>query len=273
MKFLETDLNNALSTVSKLATESGALETAPTQTLTINEQGILFQVRVLNGFRKKNVGYSVSTNPFLPYEQDLYVKHLNSGHVILLNKYNLVPNHFLIVTPEFEPQESLLTLHEFTALQEIHDQLDVLSFYNSGRQAGASQPHKHLQAFPLDQLPIDNIMASVTSYQPEALPQLPFKNLACKLDLGRNDTNDLFSLYQQMLSELALIYSDQENPEPYNLLMTRQWMLVVPRSQGRPDGIAINALGYAGLMLAKDQQQFDHIRKTGIFNLLAKASL
>ncbi len=272
MKFLETKLIDSLSQVSKLAIESGALETAPTLIQPINEQDISFQVRVLNGFRKKKKGYSISRNPFLPYEKSLYVKHLNSGHVILLNKYNLVPNHFLIVTPIFEPQESLLTLNEFTALVDIHSQLDVLSFYNSGRQAGASQPHRHLQALPLDKLPIDGIMASIPSYQPEQLPQLPFKHLACKLDLKSNDAGYLFSLYQQMLSTLSLITSGQENPAPYNLLMTRQWMLVVPRSEGRPDGVAINALGYAGFMLAKNQQQFNHIKTTGILNLLTKAS-
>jgi ATP adenylyltransferase len=41
----------------------------------------------------------------------------------------------------------------------------------------------------------------------------------------------------------------------YNLLVTRQWLLWVPRSQEFFEGISINALGFAGALLAKDTVQ------------------
>ncbi len=36
---------------------------------------------------------------------------------------------------------------------------------------------------------------------------------------------------------------------PYNLLMTRDWMLVVPRSSGATGPIEVNALGFAGTLV------------------------
>ena len=75
----------------------------------------------------------------------------------LLNKYNVVPHHLLIITRHFESQESALTQADFQALWTCLAEYDSLGFYNSGESAGASQPHKHLQTVPLpmhDQLEI-----------------------------------------------------------------------------------------------------------------------
>ena len=90
-----------------------------------------------------------STNPFLPYDPELYVGDLPPAHVCLLNKFNVVDHHLLIVTREFEHQETALTPADFAAMWSCLQQIDGLAFYNSGTVAGASQPHKHLQLVPL----------------------------------------------------------------------------------------------------------------------------
>ncbi len=71
----------------------------------------------------------------------------------ILNKFNVVDNHLLIVTREFEQQRSLLTLRDFEALWRCLNEYDSLGFYNGGPEAGASQPHKHLQLVPLPLAP------------------------------------------------------------------------------------------------------------------------
>jgi hypothetical protein len=48
-------------------------------------------------------------NPFLPYDEELWVADLNKTHTLLLNKFNLVDHHTLVVTREFEKQEVPLT--------------------------------------------------------------------------------------------------------------------------------------------------------------------
>ena len=74
-----------------------------------------------------------------------------------------------------------------------------------------------------------------------------------------------------MLTELGLI-NKQGVLAPYNLLMTRQWMMVVPRSEGRPEGIPLNALGYGGMLLVKSESQLATLRQKGVFNLLSAAN-
>jgi hypothetical protein len=41
----------------------------------------------------------------------------------------------------------------------------------------------------------------------------------------------------------------------YNLLFTREWMLIVPRKQEEFEKISVNSLGFAGALLVKNQQQ------------------
>lgn len=54
-------------------------------------------------------------NPFLPYDEQLWVAHLSATHTLLLNKFNLVAHHTLVVTREFEAQEAPLSAADLAA--------------------------------------------------------------------------------------------------------------------------------------------------------------
>ena len=47
----------------------------------------------------------------------------------------------------------------------------------------------------------------------------------------------------------------EPQPFPYDLLVTRSWMLLVPRTREAVDGIQLNSLGYAGAFLAKTEEE------------------
>merc|ERR1712093_164842 len=81
---------------------------------------------------------------------------------ILLNKYAVVPLHFVLVTKHFEEQTKPLTppqlLASYEVLQSFYDANksadspagEILCFYNCGEMSGASQPHKHVQFAPME---------------------------------------------------------------------------------------------------------------------------
>ena len=50
---------------------------------------------------------------------------------------------------------------------------------------------------------------------------------------------------------------------PYNLLLTRRWMLLVPRAQEFFGAISVNALGFAGALLAKNDQERETLKQQG----------
>ena len=50
---------------------------------------------------------------------------------------------------------------------------------------------------------------------------------------------------------------------PYNLLFTREWMLLVPRSKEFFGSFSINALGFAGALLVQNEQQMQMLKEYG----------
>jgi ATP adenylyltransferase len=54
----------------------------------------------------------------------------------------------------------------------------------------------------------------------------------------------------------------------YNLLFTREWMLIVPRKQEEFEKISVNSLGFAGALLVKNQQQMQLLKNINPINLL-----
>lgn len=86
-------------------------------------------------------------NPFLPYEEELWVQHLSDTHTLLLNKFNVVPHHVLVVTRAYESQQDPLNSRDLEATQQVLSAMPQggVAFYNCGEHSGRSQPHKHVQ--------------------------------------------------------------------------------------------------------------------------------
>jgi ATP adenylyltransferase len=95
---------------------------------------------------------------------------------------------------------------------------------------------------------------------------LPFSHAYTKLTQGDNvQESAKISLnnYQRLLNSLNL-----GEGWPYNLLMTREWMLVIPRSQPCYQNIGINSLGFAGGLLVRNQDELDFVKKHQPLNIL-----
>jgi sulfate adenylyltransferase (ADP) / ATP adenylyltransferase len=264
------------------ALECGALQPIPTTYVWVEQSGVRFLVRVLANIQRKEDAAqqrSKDFNPFLPYDPNLFVTDLSSTHLVLLNKFNVMDHHILIVTREFISQDTLLTPADFQALAIVLSEMDGLGFYNGGQIAGASQHHKHLQIVPLpfvpdgSQLPLEPLMLETAGMN----PKLPFRHAIAPLndlDFTQPLTAALTLLkqYQALLATLHLSQGPAAT-EPlgaYNLLVTRQWMCVVPRSQEGFAGIPVNSLGFTGALLVKNQGQLEQLRSLGPLTVLTE---
>ena len=261
------------------ARRCGAIQFMPTTMEVIEQDGILFQVRVLESLTVKEIAKAArsNVNPLLPYDPELFVAPISPTHIALLNKFNVVEHHLLLVTRAFEDQRCQLTQKDCEALLIGLTEIDGLGFYNAGTEAGASQSHKHLQLVPLDgtiaPLPIDPLLRfAQTDGMVGIVPRLPFRHAIASMD--RDWTNpekdsgaSLHACYRKLLLTAGLSVDAPTGSHaptaPYNLLVTRKWMLLVPRSQECFEGISINALAFAGAFLVKDRQQLATLRRCG----------
>src|SRR5690242_10823924 len=75
-------------------------------------------------------------DPFADPDPALIVSELTPTHRVLLNKFSVLREHLLIVTRDYQDQSSPLTVREFEALALVMKDVEVLAFYNGGREAG-----------------------------------------------------------------------------------------------------------------------------------------
>jgi sulfate adenylyltransferase (ADP) / ATP adenylyltransferase len=188
---------NRLVATTEHALRSGALVPLHTNSATVDDDsGVQFSVGILSSLRKKDETRSQQSlsasagkpaNPFLPPEPDLTVAQVSDTHIAVLNKFNVVDKHLLLVTRAFEDQEMLLGPEDFSTLWSCMDEYDALGFYNGGREAGASQPHKHLQLVPLPltsgplPVPMAPLLPAVEPELPVTAPALPFVHAFVRL--------------------------------------------------------------------------------------------
>lgn len=296
----QTTLNLWQKTVDRTAAayQSGALQSIPTHHEWVEDGGIQFLVRVVDNIRRKVAAKKeqkkrgLDFNPFLPYEEELFVADLSPTHVAILNKFNVVDHHLLIITRHFESQESLLTRQDFAALWAVLREIDGFAFYNGGRLAGASQPHKHLQVVPLPFVPNDPIPHARLPIEPviraalpqtgvAAVPALPFQHAIAPLSLPPELDHDLAidqlqTTYHALLRTCDLQVGDGKTPIPasgaYNFLATRDWMFLVPRLEEGVGKIGVNSLGFAGALLVKNEKQLEKLKMHHPRSILARVA-
>ena len=270
---------------SAAALRTRALEPIRTRSDYLEDRGIRFLVRVVSSLRRKPPRDD-NRNPFLPYETALYVADASDTHACILNKYNVVDLHLLIVTREFEHQESSMTVGDFHALWQCLGEYDSLGFYNSGTTSGASQPHKHLQVVPLPlsangspyATPIEPLLVDSGS-RPGTIVEsrdIPFAHSLVFWDPVQVADIELiaqtsWACYVQMLRRHALgppVRPDERMSGSYNLLVTRRWMMLVPRVRECFQSISFNSLAFAGALLVQDPAQMDQLCAAGPFAAL-----
>ncbi len=214
-------------------------------------------------------------DPFLPpYDDRLCVAKLGPQHVLLLNKYPVLQEHLLIVTQEALPQSALPDPSDFAAIARLLDERACLAFYNGGHESGASQPHRHFQAvaLPLGPAP-DPIPTGDWVWRASNGLALPFPGAAASITASSWEGAAVGDALHTAASELLRRCGrDTSNPGSFNLLLTREWMLAVPRVHRQVQKLSINSLGYAGALIVKSDAELEVLEQKGPLALLRTAA-
>jgi len=264
------------------AVETGVMVPLETRAEVVQEAGVPFSVRVVSTLRAKEGAGGAREpergNPFLPPDPDLRVATVSPTYAAVLNRFPVLRYHLLLVTREYEEQSLPLAGADFDALARCLVEIDGLGFFNSGPEAGASQPHRHLQLVPFPvgggpaPTPIERVLTGVALDPSRAtLPIFPFRHAVAPLpetawradDPAARAAQAMELAYRALARRAGLTLTPGEATAPYNLLATRRWMMVVPRARERFEGVSVNALGFAGSLLVRDREQLAVVRRHG----------
>ena len=133
--------------LSSQAQASGALVPLATEVLTAPQHEPFVLRRLLSATPKHLRRGGPKPNPFLPWERALEVDQLDSGHVVLLNKYPVQAGHLLLITASWQPQSGWLSGDDWRAVAHLAGDTGGLWFFNSCAASGASQPPPAFAAF------------------------------------------------------------------------------------------------------------------------------
>uniref|UniRef100_K3WRM4 Uncharacterized protein n=1 Tax=Globisporangium ultimum (strain ATCC 200006 / CBS 805.95 / DAOM BR144) TaxID=431595 RepID=K3WRM4_GLOUD len=237
-------------------------------------------------------------------EQDLFVAQLHDTHNVVLNKFNVVDEHVVLPTIEFEAQETPLSKADFRAMWTAMGALDAFAFFNCGYESGASQPHKHMQLISyssmksytnLDMPPLLQFIHDRLQTQASDgivhLRDLPFFHFLHRIDLPADiddqvAADQLHAIYATVLQQLnATAYPGSQEAAAtstatatadrfvaYNLLLTKSFLFVVPRKTQRFNGIEVNAIGFIGSFFVRNDEQRAFFETQGPMELLRQVT-
>eukprot|EP01083_Nonionella_stella_P240792 841439_1 len=302
-----TELLDMIKQSSIIVQQSGYLISFDSQQQYIKMNNISFPVRLATNLTKKpasNPSHSKKEfkDPFLPpFDQGQHVVDINYEYRILLNKYNVVPHHILIVSTQFVKQSLPLTGTDFDITYKVIQSMNGLCYFNSGPLSGASQPHKHLQIIPRDdKYPIEQFMQNITIHDEQEQKQninekganimlhkvreYPFIHYVYLIKNNEKSAN-IYNAYCLMIQAVKkdMQKSDyaeylKEDMFSYNLILTTDYMLVVPRKNDvyfneklfkkEEVNISINAVAFAGTFFCKSKESLSMLEQVGPLNVL-----
>ncbi|KAG4305412.1 hypothetical protein PORY_000968 [Pneumocystis oryctolagi] len=265
----------------KVEIQSGALVFTESTQEEIKENDIKFQLRYAPFFMKKKKDTEICdqqsrVNPFDPPEPLLYVQDIGNDYCIILNKFPIVPKHFLLITKEFRKQTEGLSINDIVAIFECLNSMKDkhIAFYNSGPQSGASQPHKHIQFISFKESNIsslypEDVLENTTHLNtPWSHPKIPFIHYIFPI-ASYSSPVDLINMFSELLSlTMKAIQVFETDKISYNFAMTKQWMFITPRTTESWNHISVNTVGMLGMFLVKSQEELNLVKNTGILKIL-----
>ena len=257
--------------ISRKAVYSGAVIPLETQKYKTNKLYCDYELRfLLSHIPRYLIEYGPKRNPFIPWDTRLEIKSINSKHTLILNKYPVQIGHMLLITNKWKPQNGWLDNDDFDAIKNVDNDTTGLWFFNSSKEAGASQPHRHFQLLPRNNYEsicprydwFCSLLNSNNSKNSLISPSVSIKRRNNNSD---SNSNDLYSSYKSLIHEMKLgdIDLDSKPLKPYNLIITSEWIALITRKTDRAYGFSINALGFAGYFLGTKRSDVDQLIKFG----------
>ncbi|KAF7543649.1 hypothetical protein G7Z17_g10576 [Cylindrodendrum hubeiense] len=254
------------------ARSQGDLHYYPTQVTVLQANNIPFQVRFSPALANKPKAapkdQAKPLKPFDPFADPpaaLRVTDLSPSHYLVLNKFAVVPEHFILATTEFKHQTHVLEESDLEATlaciqayeapqgtKEDSGTQDgdgesgggLFAFFNCGDHSGASQPHRHIQLLPIARMK-DGLAADshwtvfADSLTSRSAPFMTFVE-KINLEMPAKDLHTAYlRLYRQACQAVAAhsgnTRTDEEFPTEcetrisYNMAMTKDTLVVCPR--------------------------------------------
>lgn len=188
---------------------------------------------------------------------DQVVTIINDTHILVLNAYPVFRPQYLLLTQDSQrSQDEPLSFQDVAAavrfLFSVADPHYVL--YNCTATSGCSRKHKHMQALKKPGIGEAEESSSFRFFPDTEIPSIcaPYQYHLHRFGPPTQlQATGVYELYVDMLSKCKKQIGFQENDTaslcPHNLILTKEWMILIPRLSNEYNGIGANATAMMGM--------------------------
>ncbi|KAI9708950.1 MAG: hypothetical protein M1820_003644 [Bogoriella megaspora] len=213
---------------------------------------------------------------------------INNTHVLAANKFCYARPHLMLLTTSgFARQHTPLTTSDFAATITALNGFSCpyLAFYNCGVDGGCSRLHKHLQLLPQRSRSFASFLDAerdgrVEKIEEDEEPKIPFQWFWHRFSNPEScAVESIKGIYDGLLTRAAAsIGLGQAEPAaggsveaavPHNMLLTKRWMVVIPRRKAAINPEAgVNALGMVGVIAVATEKEIEKWKGVGLTQAL-----
>lgn len=213
--------------------------------------------------------------------ESLIISKIGAGaYWLVFNKFNVFrPQYLILHVDDSRRQHEVLSLDDLAISAALLQGVETPHYviYNCGREAGCSREHKHLQVFPkpgtnededgYDMFRFFEEAAAETAGKGNAdVPKVPFKFFLHRFQDGESENpKRVKEIYDGFLKESKALLGIPEDAEfcPHNVIMIKEWIMVIPRVKADVEGASANSVGMMGLLWMTKREQVDKWKKLG----------
>ncbi|KAK6511786.1 hypothetical protein TWF481_000692 [Arthrobotrys musiformis] len=246
-------------------------------------EGFQFEFRLAPALLKKPilsrhaVGRSKPVGPFVDPDPEFVVAKIGATHTLIFSKFCVPRPHLVLHTNQFELQSDDLTSSDLDAAWQVlgaFPKTPSMMIYNCGVDAGSSQGHKHMQVFPKPEgqkFKLFPDLASLPEGDVITLPKVPYRHYVVALPANPS-LEDIVRRYNTLVG-LAKLALEKIEGTAHNVVMTKDWIMVIPRSSKGCDGVGANAAGMMGMVWVGSELERNSWTNFGLTSYLQKLGM
>ncbi|AEO68698.1 uncharacterized protein THITE_2118277 [Thermothielavioides terrestris NRRL 8126] len=256
--------------------------------INLSDQGFSFQFRVLSSLAnkpqaprgdKETASLPQADQPGCRPGSDIDVSGfevavIGDSHLVAANKFPAARPHFLILTQDgFRRQHEPLDLQDLAAACQVLSALESrhLLLFNCGIDSGCSRMHKHMQVLPAPD------PQAFALWPDEDAPVVPFRFFRRRFQDGLPTPDVLLGIYQGLVRQAGRAVNGAtgrgQEVVAHNVVMNRNWLVVIPRRAAGWAGAETNAAGMLGMVWVHSEEKMEAWLERGPANVLARIGI
>jgi ATP adenylyltransferase len=195
---------------------------------------------------------------------DLVLANINNTHLLVANLYCVFRPQLLLLTKDtYQRQYEPLDAEDLGAAQAVlvSAKNPYYAMFNCSAMSGASREHKHMHILPLEN---DGGMPSLET----RIETFPFQSFRSPVEGANPD--ELLRVYNRLLANTReALKLTPGVVSPHNVILTQEWLMLIPRQSNDFHGITSNGAGMIGSVWLQNEAQLDKWIQFGPKNVLS----